>query len=193
MKRVSSGIVFFLLGAELVIGQTILNEEFWYDLQPELEGWETVQGKEQFPDLHTLSKDEMFNRILEEARYVFSGMVYGFIFSYTPYDRSRGVEEEFLLEPYQWIQRGDPNLQVFGVVQKVPGYCSYPIFSCEIFRSPGTRGSVPTWFLFQLVKGKPLFTWGRKAGSGQSRKGSKMLFGSMPGALCTISPGNYKD
>lgn len=116
MKRISSGIVFFLLWTEFVIGQqTILNEEFWYDLQPEIEGWETVQGKEPFPDLHTLSKDEMFNRILEEARYVFSGMVYGFTFSYTPYDKSRGVEEEFLLEPYQWIQRGDPNLQVFGV------------------------------------------------------------------------------
>ncbi|MFQ3620732.1 MAG: hypothetical protein SNJ78_07285, partial [Spirochaetales bacterium] len=54
-------------------------------------------------------------RILEEARYVFSGMVYGFVFSYTPSDKARRVEEEFLLEPYHWIQRGDPNFQVFQV------------------------------------------------------------------------------
>lgn len=71
--------------------------------------------KNQIPDLESFTKEELFHKILEEARYVLSGMVYGFTFSYTPYDRSRKVEEEFLLEPYQWIQRGDPNLSVEAV------------------------------------------------------------------------------
>jgi hypothetical protein len=33
-----------------------------------------------------------------EARFLLSGMIYGYRFSYRPLDRERGIEEEFLLE-----------------------------------------------------------------------------------------------
>lgn len=95
--------------------QTILNEEFWYEYQPEVWGWESRKDKQEVPDLQAFTREELYDRILEEARFVFSGMVYGFTFSYTPYDKARKVEEEFLLEPYRWIQRGDPNLRVWQV------------------------------------------------------------------------------
>ncbi|GAB4366511.1 MAG: hypothetical protein Kow009_03290 [Spirochaetales bacterium] len=96
-------------------GQTILNEEFWYEYQPEVWGWNADELNNPIPDLQAFTREELFHRILEEARYVLSGMVYGYTFSYTPYDKSRKVEEEFLLEPYRWIQKGDPNLSVAGV------------------------------------------------------------------------------
>jgi hypothetical protein len=81
--------------------QTVLNEEFWAELQPLV-----TQGE------RNLTMDTAVKRVLEEGRYVFSGMVYGFSFSYTPLDRSRNIEEEFELKPHGEIQRGDPNLAV---------------------------------------------------------------------------------
>ena len=105
----------FLSRVPPAFGQTILNEEFWYEYQPEIWGWDAEKAHNPIPELKTFTQEELFQRILEEARYVLSGMVYGYTFSYTPYDKSRKVEEEFLLEPYQWIQKGDPNLSVVGV------------------------------------------------------------------------------
>jgi hypothetical protein len=81
--------------------QTILNEEFWAELQP------LVVQDEGNPTMDTAVK-----RTLEEGRYVFSGMVYGFSFSYTPLDRSRNIEEEFELKLHGEIPWGDPNLTV---------------------------------------------------------------------------------
>ncbi len=108
-------LLMLLVGFHTLMGQTILNEEFWYEYQPEIWGWNAEKIKNPIPDLNTFTQEELFQRILEEARYVLSGMVYGFTFSYTPYDKGRRVEEEFLLEPYHWIQRGDPNLFVAEV------------------------------------------------------------------------------
>lgn len=91
-----------LLPVSALSSQTILNEEFWAELQPLI-----VQGES------TVSMDTAVRRVLEEARYVFSGMVYGFTYSYTPLDRSRGIEEEFELGSAAEIQAGDPNLTVY--------------------------------------------------------------------------------
>ena len=51
-------------------------------------------------------------RLLEEARILFSGMVYGWTFLYTPGDRERRVEESFLLTPIAEIPWGSPRLAV---------------------------------------------------------------------------------
>lgn len=58
-------------------------------------------------------REVAIERLLDEAVFVLSGMVYGFRFEYVPSDRSRGVAEEFTLEPYATIVRGDPRLDVF--------------------------------------------------------------------------------
>jgi len=50
--------------------------------------------------------------ILDEARWVFGGMVYGFDFSYTPSDIARRVEEAFSLEPRNEVRWGDAGLRV---------------------------------------------------------------------------------
>ena len=82
-------------------GQTILNEEFWAELEPLV-----VRGE------RTVSVETAVNRVLQEGRFVFSGMVFGFSFSYTPSDRGRNVDEEFDLKPSHEIPFGDPNLFV---------------------------------------------------------------------------------
>lgn len=50
--------------------------------------------------------------LLEEARYVLSGMVYGFRFTYTPSDETRRVPEVFVLDAVAQIEPGDPALTV---------------------------------------------------------------------------------
>ncbi len=79
-----------------------LEGEFRAELEP------AVQDSEDYP----LTKEEAASRILEEALYVFSGMIYGFRFVYVPPDETRRVKEEFLLEPVYQLAWGDPGLQV---------------------------------------------------------------------------------
>lgn len=98
------GLFLLLLAAFLnpAGAQTILNEEFWAELEPLV-----PQGE------RTVSRETAVGRILDEGRFVFSGMIYGFSFSYTPSDRARKVEEEFELELFHEIPAGDPNLFVY--------------------------------------------------------------------------------
>jgi len=57
-------------------------------------------------------REEAIERVLEEARVIFSAMIYGYSFSYTPYDKMRKIEESFILEPLAEIKWGDPYLKV---------------------------------------------------------------------------------
>ena len=58
--------------------------------------------------------------VLELSSYVLSGMTYGLDFSYTPYDKKRGVEESFELEPVFKIT--GKNIKITDVRLKYP-YC----------------------------------------------------------------------
>jgi hypothetical protein len=80
----------------------LLVEEFWYELEPLVK----------FDDEYPIEEETAVQRLLELARYVFSGMIYGFTFSYTPADAARKISEEFNLEPVALISWGDPNLEV---------------------------------------------------------------------------------
>lgn len=51
-------------------------------------------------------------RLLREARYTLSGMIYGWDFTYTPADPLRQVEELFELEPLGSVAWGDPALRL---------------------------------------------------------------------------------
>lgn len=73
----------------------------------------------------TVPAGEAARAILEEARWVFGAMVWGFEFSYTPSDRARAIEERFELRPRlapAWGSRdfrfGKPRLE--GSVVVVP-------------------------------------------------------------------------
>jgi hypothetical protein len=70
-------------------GAGLLRSEFWADREP-------VAGVgEEWP----VSIAEARRRILAEAAWVYGGMVWGFEFRYTPYDKARALAERFELEP----------------------------------------------------------------------------------------------
>jgi hypothetical protein len=55
---------------------------------------------------------EAMANIMQEARFVFSGILYGFSFVYRPVDTRRAVNQSFTLTPIASIAVGDPNLQI---------------------------------------------------------------------------------
>ena len=80
----------------------LLAGEFWVEISP------FIETEEEYP----LPEDKAYKRLLEEASFVFSGMIYGFDFTYTPFDKSRKVDEIFTLEPVAVIPWGDSRLSV---------------------------------------------------------------------------------
>jgi hypothetical protein len=63
-------------------------------------------------DARPVERSVAVGRLLDEAAFVLSGMVYGYSFSYTPGDPARQVAESFELIPRALITRGDPALRV---------------------------------------------------------------------------------
>lgn len=73
--------------ASAQISGGVLRGEFWADLEP------VSKAGDPWP----VPPEEAGRRILAEAAWAFSGVVYGFEFSYTPYDSARGLKERFEL------------------------------------------------------------------------------------------------
>jgi hypothetical protein len=66
----------------------LLRAEFWADIEP-------VAGVgDEWPVTPELARQ----RILEEAAWVYGGMIWGFDFRYTPYDKTRAIPERFEIE-----------------------------------------------------------------------------------------------
>lgn len=80
----------------------ILVIEVWTELDPLV-----ADGGER-----PVPREVAVERMLEEAAFILSGMVYGFRFTYAPADPSRRVAGLFELEPHATIVRGDPRLDV---------------------------------------------------------------------------------
>lgn len=77
---------------------TVLRGEFIVDLEP-------VPSSPGFPGLPdptwkpSMPTGQAADSLMAEASWVFAGMLWGFDFVYTPYDRSRAVADLFELEP----------------------------------------------------------------------------------------------
>jgi hypothetical protein len=69
--------------------KSLLRAEFWADLAP-------VPGAD---DEWPVSEATARKRMLEEAAWVYGGMIWGFDFEYTPYDKTRSIAERFVLSP----------------------------------------------------------------------------------------------
>jgi hypothetical protein len=80
-------------------GKELLRSEFWTELSP-------VAG---VGDEWPVSPETARSRILDEAAWVFGGMIWGFEFRYTPYDKTRALAERFDLEPIQSLAPSDPK------------------------------------------------------------------------------------
>jgi len=94
-----------LLLSPALLGATAYDQlelEVWCELEP------MIQESEDYP----LSDAAARQRVLEEARFLLSAMIYGVQFSYTPPDNQRGNAEQFLLAQVAELSWGDPRLQV---------------------------------------------------------------------------------
>jgi hypothetical protein len=83
-----------------------LRAEFWTDIEP-------VPG---VGDEWPVGPGTARSRILDEAAWVYGGMIWGFEFKYTPYDKTRGLEERFDLAPIQSLAPGELSLTTEGAV-----------------------------------------------------------------------------
>jgi len=78
----------------------VLRAEFWTDLDlPPHEG-------ESYP----LPDSVAASRVLDEAAWVFSGMIEGFAFDWKPENKGRQIKDSFVLTPASAIAQGDPRL-----------------------------------------------------------------------------------
>lgn len=59
-----------------------------------------------------LSDSEIYNRVLEDAAWIISGMIYGYDVIYTPLDLSRNVNEYLEIIPVASILWGDAKLKI---------------------------------------------------------------------------------
>lgn len=98
-----------LLSVRLAVCQDlVLRAEFWAESEP----------VEILPALITdtapnvVVSDEVHRSLLDEGRYIFAGMIWGFEFRYVPYDKARGVAEELEILPLEEIPWGDPRLGI---------------------------------------------------------------------------------
>lgn len=91
-----------LLLAASAYGEDLLSVEIWCEVQPVLFS----------PDAdNTLHETDAYRQLFEEARLIFSGMIYGYEFTYVPSDKSRGVPEILDCKPVAEIAPGDKNLR----------------------------------------------------------------------------------
>jgi hypothetical protein len=82
--------------------------EFWAERQP------MIRPEGDYP----VRRDAAIITMLEEAQWTFSGLIYGFRFSYTPFDRRREVPEQFELQLHAVIEWADPALSVLTTRQE---------------------------------------------------------------------------
>ena len=59
----------------------------------------------------------VLDALLEDARWIFSAMIYGLRITWRPPAASRGVQEALDIAPIALIPRGDPNLSVVQAAQ----------------------------------------------------------------------------
>ncbi len=96
------------------------------------------------PGRYPIPTDVAERKVLEEARVLLSGMVYGWSFDYTPANRVRGVEESFTLTPIAQIPWGNPRLRVVetGTAdEKLWARTSYSMDDAEVARRASWESS----------------------------------------------------
>ena len=82
--------------------QETFRGEFWSELEPFIRD----------DGIYPLSREDAAREILEEARSVYSGMIYGYSFVYTPLDKARNVGEVFDLVALAELPWGDKGFSI---------------------------------------------------------------------------------
>ncbi len=82
------------------------------------ESVQTLESGQDLRDIKTKEEQrrEMIAALLEDARWIISGMIYGFLIQWTPLSIARNVEESLDIQPAALISRGDPRMKMVKVV-----------------------------------------------------------------------------
>ena len=88
---------FFRLAAPSAQEYPPVEADIWIELDSSFETLEPLELREARTQADT------------EARFLLSGMIYGYRFSYRPLDRERGIAEEFFVEPAAQIGKKLPS------------------------------------------------------------------------------------
>lgn len=106
--------VLLLLSASLAA--EVLDGQFW--LRDDLS--EAIAFGKNLRDFE--AEDErirdQINRLLEDAQWVYSGMIYGFNITWSPSAKARGMSETLIIEPIALITRGDAKLEAIATVME---------------------------------------------------------------------------
>lgn len=141
-------LLFMLLPPFLATAQTRfpdfsqLQGTFWVD-RDRLNSYDRPFA-EQAPAPDVRSNEESILILLELSRQWFSGIIYGFDFSYQPSDKARQVQEIFTLEPVYQIPWGDRGLEYLGAIEeerRIEIRFRYHTKDYEIARLQGWYGS----------------------------------------------------
>lgn len=111
-KRISLIIVFLLLSAILTAQSTVLSNtlhelrfQVWYSIEAIPGSTDTTtQNKEFAGPQYSIQNIQKF------LPFILEGQLYGWNFSYTPYDKTRNVQEYFELVPVQEVSIHDPKI-----------------------------------------------------------------------------------
>jgi hypothetical protein len=115
-KTAALGAAIFLWGgifAPPVGAEEVLMGTFWWEAEPFVGGQEYPQTSE-----------EALRYLLDEARWVFSGMVYGFQLSYVPADSRRRIQTYYDLSLIEEIPWGHSDLRVISAWAERSRYCA---------------------------------------------------------------------
>ena len=95
--------------AETLRGELWIQADPVQLIRPDGETRETPSGPE--------TEQAVLDALLEDARWIFSAMIYGLRITWRPPAASRGVQEALDIAPIALIPRGDPNLSVVQVTE----------------------------------------------------------------------------
>jgi len=106
--------VFFLIN--LPAGANPIRGEFW--IRDDL--MEIVSPGENFSETGELTQrqENALKELLEDARWAFSGMIYGFSVLWIPPSNARAVKEELLVEPLALIPYGDSRMRTVSLTRE---------------------------------------------------------------------------
>lgn len=90
IRKIINSIFFLIFSSILFAQSTSMQKKIHFPLWAELDAYPELAEAQ---DLQSEQYDYPIKRIRQIAPFLVEGMVYGWEFSYTPYDKSRGVEE----------------------------------------------------------------------------------------------------
>ena len=113
-KIFSAAFMLLFLIYPVVLSAQSLTGELWVEQDPVVMDFPEDKTAEENREIN----QETVKNLLEDFRWIFSGMIYGYKINWIPECRNRNVKEFFQMEPAAEIPWGDPALSVNSPVKE---------------------------------------------------------------------------